>query len=110
MEKYAWKAKIKSGCEKEYRRRHDEIWQSMKDMLNSAGIKNYSIWRCGTELFGYYECEKGIEYAAKVQRESPVTDEWNKYMSDVLIMEADPETGVQPALEKVFEFGGVDAK
>ena len=25
MEKYAWKAKIKSGCDKEYRKRHDAI-------------------------------------------------------------------------------------
>ena len=104
MEKYAWKAKIKSGCEKEYRRRHDEIWQSMKDMLKSAGIKNYSIWRCGTELFGYYECLYGAEYAARVQAESPVVDEWNEYMKDILFMDFDPDTGVTPPLKKMFEF------
>ena len=75
----------------------------MKAVLTEAGIRNYTIWLSGDELFGYYECEKGIEYAAKVQRESPVVKKWNEYMKDILIMEADPQTGAQPKLEKVFE-------
>lgn len=103
MEKYAWKATIRPGCKSEYVRRHKEIWQEMKDVLKAAGIKNYTIWNCGDELFGYYECEKGADYAAKVQRESAVVARWNAYMEDILIMEADPVTGAQPLLEKVFE-------
>ncbi len=103
MEKYAWKGRIREGAHDEYVRRHDEIWPEMKEVLTSAGIKNYTIWNVGDELFGYYECEYGIEYAAKVQRESPVVDKWNEYMKDILIMELDPETGAQPLLTKVFE-------
>ena len=72
MERYAWKATVKEGKIAEYRRRHDEIWQEMKDVLKAAGICNYSIWLVGNELFGYYECEKGAEYAARIQAESPV--------------------------------------
>ena len=75
----------------------------MVELLKSAGICNYTIWVCGNELFGYYECEKGIEYAAKIQRESPIVDKWNEYMDDIMIMEMDPETGAQPQLTKVFE-------
>ena len=75
MEKYAWKARVVKGKEAEYEKRHAEIWEEMKAVLKSAGIKNYTIWRVGEELFGYYECEKGIEYAAKIQRESEVVDE-----------------------------------
>ena len=103
MEKYAWKARVVKGKEAEYEKRHAEIWEEMKAVLKSAGIKNYTIWRVGEELFGYYECEKGIEYAAKIQRESEVVARWNKYMKDVLIMPLDPETGAQPQLKKVFE-------
>ena len=55
-------------------------------------------------MFGYYECEKGVEYAARVQRESPVVDRWNEYMKDILIMEMDPVTGAQPMLKQVFSF------
>ena len=103
MEKYAWRAKIVHGTKDEYIKRHREIWDEMKAVLTEAGIRNYTIWLNGDELFGYYECEKGIGYAAKVQRESPVVKKWDEYMKDILIMEADPETGAQPKLEKVFE-------
>lgn len=104
MEKYAWKAKLKEDKLDEYVRRHDEIWESLKEVLTAAGIRNYSIWVCGNELFGYYECEKGIKFAADVQANSPVVDEWNEYMKDVMIMELDPVTGAQPLLRKVFDF------
>ena len=102
MERYAWKAKVKDGMLEEYCRRHDEIWDEMKSVLKDAGICNYSIWNVGDELFGYYECEKGVAYAAKVQAESSVVDRWNKYMKDVMEMELDPLTGAQPLMHEVF--------
>ena len=104
MEKYAWKARIVDGALEEYIRRHDAIWDEMKDVLSRAGIVNYTIWNVGNELFGYYECIKGIEYATRVQRESPIVDKWNEYMKDILIMDLDPETGAQPQLKRVFTF------
>ena len=32
----------------------------MKRVLKEAGISNYTIWNVGNELFGYFECEKGV--------------------------------------------------
>ncbi len=104
MEKYAWKATVIEGKLAKYIKRHDEIWPEMLEVLENAGIKNYTIWNVGNELFGYYECEKGIDYAAKVQNESPIVDRWNKYMKDVMVMELDPVTGAQPKMKKVFSF------
>ena len=103
MEKYAWRAKIVEGKETEYQQRHDDIWPEMVAVLKEAGIQNYTIWKTGCELFGYYECAQGIAYAAKVQSESPVVARWDAYMKDILIMEKDPQTGAQPLLVKVFE-------
>ena len=74
MERFAWMGKIKPGMEKEYKRRHDEIWPEMKELLKKAGIANYTIWSDGVTLFGYYECEKGIEFAEKTQAGSPIVD------------------------------------
>ena len=102
MERYAWKAKILPGMHAEYIKRHDEIWPEMLALLREAGIRNYSIWRTGDELFGYYECELGAEHAARVQRGSPVVDRWNEYMKDVMAMELDPRTGAQPLMAEVF--------
>ncbi len=102
MEHYAWKATLKEGMRAEYRRRHDEIWPELVAVLKQAGICNYSIWNTGDELFGYYECEQGCAYAARVQAESPVVDRWNEFMKDVMVMEPDPVTGAQPRLTEVF--------
>ena len=90
------------GCKAEYQRRHAEIWPEMVKVLKEAGICNYSIFYCKDELFGYYECEKGVAYAEKVQAESPIVDRWNEYMKDILELEMDPVTGAQPKLEQVF--------
>ena len=54
MEKYAWRGKIVPGMQEEYKKRHDNIWPEMKEVLADAGIVNYSIWMQGEELFGYY--------------------------------------------------------
>lgn len=102
MEKYAWMAKIKPDKKEEYIRRHDEIWQELVAVLKTAGIENYTIWTNGDLLFGYYECSKGVEFAAKTQATSPVVARWNEYMKDVMEMILDPVTGAQPKLEKVF--------
>lgn len=102
MERFAWKARVLPGKLAEYRRRHDEIWPELKEVLKAAGIGNYSIWNTGDELFGYFECEKGISYAERHQSESAVVDKWNAYMKDVMVMEMDPKTGAQPKLTQVF--------
>ena len=104
MEKYAWRGKIVPGMQEEYKKRHDNIWPEMKEVLADAGIVNYSIWMQGEELFGYYECEKGVEYAAKVQAESNVVKKWDEYMKDILIMEKDPVTGAQPLFNTGIQF------
>ena len=102
MDRYAWKAMLKPGMKEEYKRRHDAIWPEMVALLKAAGIRNYTIWNVGDELFGYYECEKGLDYAASVQAESPIVAKWNQYMEDVMTMPLDPDTGVQPKLERMF--------
>jgi L-rhamnose mutarotase len=104
MEKYAWRAHIVEGSLDEYIRRHDELWPEMKEALAKAGIINYSIWNVGNELFGYYECEFGVEYATKMQNESEVVARWDEYMKDILIVTKDPVTGAQPQLKQVFSF------
>ena len=103
MERYAWKATVLDGRLEEYIRRHDAIWPEMKAMLREAGIRNYSIWNVGNELFGYYECES-LRHAGEIQANSEINAKWNEYMADVMIMGRDPITGAQPLLRQVFYF------
>lgn len=102
MERYAWTARILPGQKEEYIRRHNGIWPELAAVLKEAGIANYTIWSVGDTLFGYYECAKGVAYAAEVQAKSPVVDRWNAHMKDVMVMEMDPATGAQPLMEQVF--------
>lgn len=103
MERYAWKAIVRDGMLDEYIKRHDEIWPEMKEMLHAAGIRNYTIWNVGNELFGYYECDS-IAEAGRIQAESEVNARWDQYMKDVMIFERDPVTGAQPLMKQVFLF------
>ena len=102
MERFAWKARLLPGMKDEYVRRHDEIWPEMTELLNQAGIHNYTIWCVGDELFGYYEAEHGVETASRTQAESAVVDRWNAYMAEVMVMDIDPATGTAYQLEQVF--------
>ena len=102
MERYAWRAVLKPGMKEEYKKRHDEIWPELVEVLKQAGIENYSIFIAGDELFGYYECKYGVEYAGRVQAESPVVAKWNEYMKAVMDMPVDERTGAQPLLEQAF--------
>ena len=99
MERYAWHARVKEGCIEEYKKRHDNIWPEMKVVLKEAGISNYSIYLCGNDLFGYYECVNGVAYAQEYQNKSDIVAKWNVYMNDILIW-GDGE--VQGGLEEVF--------
>ena len=81
MERIAWRGRIKEGKKSEYIKRHDDIWPEMLELLKSAGIFNYTIFCNGNDLFGYYECEKGIKYAQDKQAQSPVVDRWNEYIT-----------------------------
>ena len=99
MERFAWRAHIKPDTIEEYEKRHSALWPEMRQVLNDAGIHNYTLWNVDDELFGYYECES-IEYADKIQSDSPVVEKWNEFMADILIMDPDPATG-KPSLFKL---------
>ncbi len=100
MERFAWKGTVLPGKTEEYKRRHAEIWPEMTEVLNRAGVHNYTIWLAGDELFGYYECES-VEYAARVQNESPVVARWNESMKDIMRMDFDGRDG-EGGMERVF--------
>jgi L-rhamnose mutarotase len=85
----------------EYLRRHDEIWPEMVEALRGAGIRNYSIYRQGTTLFAYLECEDFARMAATL-RDDPVNQRWGQYMRPMMTIEVDPATGWPHRLPEMF--------
>ncbi|TDO90050.1 L-rhamnose mutarotase [Halanaerobium saccharolyticum] len=99
MQRFGFKLFLKDeSTTEEYKKRHDEIWPEMLEVLDKAGIKNYSIWNSGRELFGYYECQDG-EYADRIQAESEIVAKWNHYMEDLLVSEENEEGKLVPVIE-----------
>jgi len=42
--KLAFKMKLKPGCRDEYKKRHDEIWPDLVQLLKESGVSDYSIF------------------------------------------------------------------
>ena len=54
-QRVAFKMKLLKGCEEEYKKRHDELWPELEQLLKETGISDYSIFLDEETniLFGY---------------------------------------------------------
>ena len=77
--------------EKKYKRRHDEIWPEMVEALREAGVLNYSIFRHGLTLFGYFETDN-LEQTVEYLGNSEVNQRWSESIASIMKMEIDPNT------------------
>jgi L-rhamnose mutarotase len=83
----------------EYVEAHRAVWPDMLQALRDAGIQNYSIFRDGNRVFGYFESED-LDGAASYLAEQEVCTRWQNAMAD-LLEERVPDAG-PPALEEIF--------
>ncbi|HYJ62444.1 MAG TPA: L-rhamnose mutarotase, partial [Parafilimonas sp.] len=44
MRRVAFKMKLFKGYEAEYKKRHDELWNDLKQLLKQTGVADYSIF------------------------------------------------------------------
>ena len=83
----------------EYVEAHRAVWPDMLAALRAAGIRNYTIFRHGHEMFGYFESDD-LEAAAAYMEAQEVNARWQDAMAD-LLEERVPDAG--PAtLEEIF--------
>ena len=91
MTQYAWVLEVRPGYEGEYVRRHQEIWPEMVGALREAGIRNYSIFRYGLTLIGYFETDD-IEKAQEYLANSETNQRWSEWMDPIMKVDIDPTT------------------
>ena len=97
----AFKMKLYAEKEKEYEKRHNELWPEMKEMIHEYGGKNYSIFldKETNILYGYIEIENAELWDESANTE--ICKKWWAYMAD--IMETNPDNSpVSIDLEEVF--------
>ena len=84
MEKYAFKMQLNQGMEAEYIRRHDEIWPELVELLQDAGVQDYSIHldRESHILLGvlWRKSDHGMDALP----DHPVMQRWWAHMADIM--------------------------
>lgn len=101
MARVAFKMKLNKGFEAEYKKRHDELWPELQQLLASAGISEYSIFLDEETnfLFGVLKAEDPA--TLNNLPSEPVMQRWWAYMKD--IMESNPDNSpVSIPLKEVF--------
>ncbi|MBX9468797.1 MAG: L-rhamnose mutarotase [Rhizobium sp.] len=88
-ERHVFKMKLNPGMESEYRKRHDEIWPDLVDLLHEAGISDYTI---------HLDPETNLLIGVLIRTKShamadlpshPVMQRWWGHMAD--IMQTNPD-------------------
>ncbi|HZP20365.1 MAG TPA: L-rhamnose mutarotase [Bauldia sp.] len=95
-EKYAFRMQLNPGMEAEYRRRHDEIWPELAELLRDAGISDYSIFldRDSGTLFGVLW--RRSDHAMDDLPKHPVMKRWWAHMADIMVTKPDNEPVAVP--------------
>lgn len=101
MVRRAFKMKLFPGFEEEYKKRHDNLWPELKDLLQKNGVSEYSIFldESTLTLFGVMKAEDPM--LLENMPEHPVMKKWWAYMRD--IMDTNPDNSpVSVPLKEVF--------
>ena len=95
----AFVLKVRADRIDEYVEAHRNVWPEMLAALREAGIRNYTIFRHGNEMFGYFEADD-VEAAAAYMEAQEVNARWQDAMAD-LLEERVPDAG-PPTLGEIF--------
>jgi L-rhamnose mutarotase len=101
MHRVAFKMKLVKGYEDEYKKRHDEIWGELKELLKQTGIKDYSIFldEETNNLFAYLTIDDAKKLDALPNE--PIMKKWWSYMEDIMETNEDNSPVAVP-LKEVF--------
>ena len=84
MEKYAFKMHLQPGKEAEYQRRHDEIWPELVQLLQQAGIRDYSIHLDPETHILFGVLWRADDHGMDDLPEQPLMQKWWDYMADLM--------------------------
>jgi len=97
----AFKMKLKSGFETEYKKRHDEIWPELASLLSETGIQDYSIFLDEETLTLFAVQKISADFDHNYLPNHPIVKKWWAYMADIMETNAD-NSPVAISLREVF--------
>lgn len=90
---------VKPDRIEEYVEAHAHVWPEMLQALRDAGIRNYTTFRDGSRVFGYFESDD-LAAAAAYMDAQEVNTRWQDAMAELLEARV-PDAG-PPTLEQIF--------
>jgi L-rhamnose mutarotase len=101
MQRLAFKMKLYKGFEEEYKKRHEQLWPELEQLLKETGISEYSIFLDDETNFLFCILKAENPSALNNLPSKPVMQKWWAYMKD--IMESNPDNSpVSIPLKEVF--------
>lgn len=100
MVRLAFMMKLKPGNEALYKQKHDEIWPEMIENLKREGVRSFSIYRNGLDLFAYMERDSAPDPDV---RPAEINWKWWEMMAPLMETNAD-FSPVQVPIEEMFHF------
>ena len=99
MNRIAFKMYLKPGCIQEYKRRHDELWPEIKQLLAAEGIHDYSIFldEAKNELFAVQKISG--DGNSQDLGSNPINQKWWDYMADISVVNPDNSPITEPLIE-----------
>jgi L-rhamnose mutarotase len=101
MKRVAFKMKLKSGFEEEYKKRHDKIWPELSEELSKVGVSDYSIFfdEETNSLFAFQKLTD--KNTSDKLPKTEIVRKWWDYMSDIMEVNVD-NSPVVAELKEVF--------
>ncbi|MGV0877556.1 L-rhamnose mutarotase [Martelella sp. FLE1502] len=84
QEQHAFKMMLNPGMAAEYRRRHDEIWPELVDLLQDAGVSDYSIFLDEETNTLFAVLRRRSDHTMAALPDHPVMRKWWAHMADIM--------------------------
>ena len=83
MTRVALHTRLKPGAEAAYEQAHRQVPEELTAAIRAAGVRSWTIWRSGLELFHVIDCDDYRGMLARLER-LPVNQAWQARMAELL--------------------------
>jgi L-rhamnose mutarotase len=96
MEQIAFKMFLLPGHAAEYRRRHDQIWPDLLELLHTAGVSDYSIFLDEETHTLFAVLRRAAGHKMNTLAQAELMQRWWRHMADIMQTNGDGSPRQQP--------------
>ena len=102
MNRYAFKMQLFPGQVAEYKKRHDELWPELAELLSNYGISDYSIFldESSHALFATFLADERFD--GECLKQEPVMQRWWQFMAPLMRTHEGSNEPVSTPLQSMF--------